>query len=75
MKKKYFGLIIYFIFLLIPLYWMVNCSFKLTTEIMTQLTWLPADFTLRNYAHIFASEVWRESFVNSLIFVTMNVVM
>ncbi len=59
MKKKHVGLIIYFLFLIIPLYWMVNCSFKLTTEIMTKLTWIPEGFTLRNYAHIFSSEVFR----------------
>ena len=75
MKKKHIGLIMYFLFLLIPLYWMVNCSFKLTTEIMTELTWLPEEFTLRNYAHIFGNEVWRDSFLNSLIMVCMNVVM
>jgi len=75
MKKKYIGLIIYLIFLIIPLYWMVNCSFKFTTEIMTKLTWFPENFTLRNYAHILGSEVWRSSFLNSLIYVSMNVVL
>jgi glycerol transport system permease protein len=75
MQKKTYGLIAYIVFLLIPLYWMVNCSFKLTTEIMTKMTWIPETFTFRNYNHIFTDPVWQRCFLNSLIYVCMNVVM
>lgn len=75
MKKRHIGLLIYLIFLLIPLYWMVNCSFKSTTEIMTKLTWIPEKFTVDNYLHIFTNEVWRGSFIHSLTYVCINVVL
>jgi glycerol transport system permease protein len=75
MKKKHIGLIIYLIFLIVPLYWMLNCSFKSTTEIMTKMTWIPENFTWGNYIHIFTTEVWTDSYLNSLIYVCLNVAM
>jgi glycerol transport system permease protein len=74
-QKKYIILIFYIIFLAIPLYWMLNCSFKYTEEILTKMTFFPENFTLRNYTHILENEVWRSSIVNSLVYVLMNVVM
>lgn len=75
MKKKHLGLLVYFIFLFIPIYWMVNCSFKHTQEILTKMTFWPDQFTLRNYLHILEDAVWRSSLINSIIYVCMNVVM
>ena len=68
-SRRHIPLIAYLVFMIIPLYWMLNCSFKFTTEIMTTLTWIPEQFTVRNYQHIFGSEVWMGSFVNTLSYV------
>jgi len=75
LTKRHIPLIAYLIFMVIPLYWMLNCSFKFTTEIMTTMTWFPETFTTRNYQHIFSNEVWRNSFVNTLTYVCLNVVL
>ncbi len=70
-------LVVYFAFLLLPLYWMVNCSFKGNTEILdpTRRTWVPREPTLANYAAIFSSWEWGRSFLNSLLCVGTNVVL
>lgn len=74
MRKKYWFLIAYFILLFIPIYWMINTSLKSDTEILKGLTWFPQDPTLKNYIEIFTSELWRGSFINSLIYVGLNVI-
>lgn len=74
-RKRTFILLLYLLFLLLPLYWMVNCSFKPTTEILSKRTWIPERFTWENYRGILASPAWRGSFVNSLTYVAMNVVL
>lgn len=75
MKKKRIGLIIYIVFLAIPVYWMINTSFKPNIEILSKMTLFPLNFTFRNYAVIFTSPFWRSGFLNSFKFVAMNVVM
>lgn len=74
MKKKYIILIIYFILLAVPIYWMVNTSLKFNTEIQSVRTWVPAEVTLRNYGEIFGSEKWRSSFFQTFVYVALNVV-
>jgi glycerol transport system permease protein len=41
--------IVYIIFLLLPIYWLLNMSFKTTNEILRGFTLWPNDFTLANY--------------------------
>ncbi len=74
MKKKTLFLIIYFIALFIPIYWMINTSLKTDNEILKGLTFFPQDLTFENYKEIFISSLWRNSFLNSIIYVCMNVV-
>ncbi|MBS3780239.1 MAG: carbohydrate ABC transporter permease [Desulfovermiculus sp.] len=74
MKKKTLFLIIYFIALFIPIYWMINTSLKTDNEILKGLTFFPKDLTFENYKEIFISSLWRNSFLNSIIYVCMNVV-
>jgi len=73
-KKRYIFLIIYFILLALPLYWMVLTSFKTDNEILSKLSYFPKKFTIANYAEIFTSSVWMNSYLNSLIYAVMNVV-
>ena len=73
MKKRHLALILYFIVLFTPVYWMFITSFKTDTEILTQFTLIPNEITFEHYKEIATSEVWRSSFLNSLIYVSLNV--
>ncbi len=74
MKKRTIVLAAYFLLLFIPIYWMVVTSFKTDQEIMSEFTLVPGEVTFDNYAEIFESEVWRSSFINSLTYVLLNVI-
>ena len=65
---------LYLLFLLIPIYWLVNMSFKTNTEITSTFTLFPHDFTIQNYVTILTDPSWYMGYVNSMIYVTMNVV-
>lgn len=65
---------IYIIFLLLPIYWLVNMSFKTNQEITSTFTLFPANFTLNNYAVIFTDPSWYNGYINSIIYVVMNTV-
>ena len=43
---------LYIIFLMLPIYWLLNMSFKTTNEILGGFTLWPNQFTLENYAAI-----------------------
>ena len=58
MKKQYY-LVAFLVFLMIPIYWMINMSFKPNTEIIQQLTFYPHNFTFQNYEEILTSKFWR----------------
>jgi len=73
MKKRRILLAIYFVLLFVPLYWMLVTSLKTDQEILAKFTLIPDEVTYENYAEIFTSEVWRNSFMNSLIYVLLNV--
>lgn len=74
MNPRYLILGLYLLLLFAPIYWMINTSFKTDAEILTSFSLVPQDFTAANYYEIFESEVWRNSFLNSLIYVSLNVV-
>ena len=48
----------YIIFLMLPIYWLLNMSFKSTTEIINVYSLWPQDFTLDNYKKIFTDSTW-----------------
>ena len=74
MQKRHIALAFYFVVLFIPIYWMLNTSLKSDEEILNQFTLFPQQVTFENYREIFTSEVWRSSFMNSLIYVFLNVI-
>ena len=63
---------VYLGFLLLPIYWLVSMSFKTNTEIITDFTLFPADFTLQNYVTILTDACWYMGYVNSIVYVVMN---
>ena len=73
MKLRYIVLGVYLLILFAPIYWMINTSFKTDEEILSSFSLMPCEFTPENYKVFFESEVWRNSFLNSLIYVTLNV--
>lgn len=75
MKKRTGLLILYFLFILIPLYWLINMSFKSNAEILGGLSFFPQNFTLENYKIIFQDVSWYGSYFNSLVYVLLNTIL
>ncbi len=69
------GLTAYLIFLLLPIYWLINMSFKTNAEITSGLSFFPQQFTFENYVKIFTDPTWYMGYVNSIIYVSMNMVL
>ena len=67
-------MVVFLIFLLLPIYWLVNMSFKNNTEIVTTMTLWPHQPTLENYKRIFTDESWYSGYINSLTYVLINTV-
>lgn len=65
---------IYIIVLLLPIYWLINMSFKTNTEIVSSLTLYPHAPTIGNYVTIFTDPSWYKGYINSIIYVVMNTV-
>jgi len=65
---------VYIVFLLLPIYWLLNMSFKSTNEILGSLTLWQHDFTFDNYAKIFTDPVWYKGYLNSITYVLINMV-
>ena len=65
---------IYILFLMLPIYWLVNMSLKTNTEITSTFSLWPQNLTLQNYATILTDPAWYNGYINSVIYVTMNVV-
>ena len=66
---------LYILFLLAPIYWLVNMSFKTNTEITSTFTLWPANPTLRNYTVIFTDPAWYSGYINSITYVVLNTVL
>ncbi|WP_428929708.1 carbohydrate ABC transporter permease [Marinibacterium sp. SX1] len=65
---------LYLLFLLLPIYWLLNMSLKTNAEILGDFTLFPRDLTFQNYVTIFTDASWYMGYVNSLIYVVMNTV-
>jgi glycerol transport system permease protein len=71
-KSKTMGLILYFIFLFLPIYWMINMSLRTNADILGSLAFYPTDPTFKNYIKIFTDSSWYWGYINSIIYVTIN---
>ncbi len=65
---------VYILFLMLPIYWLLNMSFKTTNEILGGFSWYPQEFTLASYKTIFTDSTWYNGYINSLTYVLMNTV-
>lgn len=65
---------VYLLFMLLPIYWLLNMSLKTNTEILNEFTLWPRELTLENYVTILSDPAWYMGYVNSLAYVSMNTV-
>jgi glycerol transport system permease protein len=67
-------LTLYLVFAILPIYWMVNMSLKTNEEILSSFSLWPRQLTFDNYLTIFTDPSWYGGYVNSMIYVAINVV-
>src|SRR6056297_3949732 len=51
-------MVLYLLFLMLPIYWLLNMSLKTNTEILNAFTLWPDDLTLDNYRTILSDPAW-----------------
>ncbi len=66
---------LYLLFLLVPIYWLINMSLKTNLEIASGMTLWPRAPTLDNYRRIFTDPSWYTGYLNSLSYVVLNTVL
>ncbi|MFC1455940.1 carbohydrate ABC transporter permease [Microvirga arabica] len=66
---------LYLLFLMLPIYWLLNMSLKTNMEITSGLTLWPREITFDNYIKIFTDESWYLGYINSLTYVLINTVL
>ncbi|MEP3233056.1 MAG: carbohydrate ABC transporter permease [Hyphomicrobiales bacterium] len=64
--------LLYIVFLMLPIYWLINMSFKTNQEILSSFTLIPTNPTLANYGVIFGDPSWYNGYINSIIYVALN---
>ena len=70
-----FAPVAYVFFLMVPIYWLLNMSFKTTNEILGGFTLYPHQFTLDNYATILTDSSWYSGYINSIEYVVINTIL
>jgi len=71
-KKRHLFVAAYIVFALLPIYWMVNMSFRTNEEILSSFALMPRHFTWENYRTIFTDVSWYSGYINSLAYVAIN---
>jgi glycerol transport system permease protein len=75
MKLRPLVMTLYLLFMLLPVYWLINMSLKNNTEITTSLTLWPRQLTFANYLGIFTDASWYSGYIHSLSYVLINTVL
>jgi glycerol transport system permease protein len=65
---------LYLVFLLLPIYWLLNMSLKTNEEILSTFSLWPQNLTFKNYITIFTDPSWYSGYINSITYVLMNTV-
>ena len=73
-NKSALIMIFYILFLMLPIYWLINMSFKSNQEILSTFSLWPHDLTFDNYKVIFTDPSWYNGYLNSITYVVMNTV-
>lgn len=66
--------ILYIVFLMVPIYWLLNMSLKTNQEILSGFSLWPQDLTFDNYITIFTDPSWYGGYINSITYVVMNTI-
>src|SRR5688572_3277168 len=61
--------------LLLPILWMFGMSIRPNEDILGSFSLFPQRVTLDNYATFFTDPVWYSSYLNSIIYTSLNAVM
>jgi len=73
LRRTILGL--YLVFLLVPIYWLVNMSLKTDAEITGSMTLWPRHITFENYITIFTDKAWYSGYIHSVTYVAINTVL
>jgi glycerol transport system permease protein len=65
----------YYVLLLLPIYWMLNMSLRTNEDILGAFSFYPTHPTFANYAVIFTDPSWYNGYINSIIYVLMNMIL
>jgi glycerol transport system permease protein len=71
-QKRTIALCIYFGFLILPIYWMLNMSLRTNADILADFALYPTNLTFVNYIKIFTDPSWYMAYINAMIYVGMN---
>ena len=74
LQGRSIGIAAYLVVLFLPIYWLLNMSFKTNGEITSRLSLWPHQLTFANYGHIFSDPAWYLGFLHSLTYVLLNTV-
>jgi glycerol transport system permease protein len=74
-QKKTIVLLLYFGFLIVPIYWMINMSLRTNADILSDFRLFPIDISFDNYIHIFTDHTWYLAYVNAIIYVCYNTIL
>ncbi|RZU99667.1 carbohydrate ABC transporter permease [Spiribacter vilamensis] len=73
-KRRYIFLAAWLVFLMLPIYWLLMMSLKTNQEILSTFNLWPDNLTVANYVKIFTDPSWYSGYINSTLYVAMNVV-
>jgi len=68
------AVILYILFLMLPIYWLVIMSFKTTNEILGGFSPWPQVWTAASYRTILTDPTWYWGYINSILYVSLNTV-
>ena len=71
-RRKNVGIWAYSVFVLLPVYWLINMSFKSNEEKLGTFSMWPQQFTWANYQVIFTDPSWYNGYFNSIYYVVLN---
>ena len=63
---------VYFLFIILPLYWMIKMSLQSNEDILGAFSFFPVNPSFDNYVTIFTDPSWYTGYLNSLTYVFMN---
>jgi glycerol transport system permease protein len=67
--------VVYFVLLLLPIYWMVMMSLRPNSDILGSFALWPQRITFDNYHTIFTDKSWYSGYVNSIQYTVINMVL